>query len=339
MKLIKTIKKIAYLWHIDSIYVKAWRNGLYKLEGNELNLLIDGELEAFAIYSEDIVYQLVNDNSTIYIFKDGKSKQLLKDESVEFCSISTGDVIENKLSIYFTKKGEFIPEGMYLIGKDLKSEKAEITNVYSLQVGQYYFNKSNKEVFSYQKDHIQRFKIDIRTFGRNIKKHRDTGEVLSDEPNEIDGDLFGYEGLLYVPLKGGQLLALNAADGKKVWFLEHEISGAYHILDNFIYKKDGKQIYEIEAVSGKILRKKVFKEDKALINFFAAGPLWVFKEIIIVVDITNGKICIMDRISLQVLDFFSINQKLPYSPHAINWHENKLYVLDLENTLHIYEKD
>lgn len=337
MELIKTVKEIAYLWHIDSIYVKAWRNRLYRLEDNNLTLLIDGELEAFAIYKGDLIYQLVDDKSTIYILKGGESKQLLQDDNKEF-SISAGVLVEDKLSVFFTKKDDFIPEGMYLIGIDLNPENVAITNVYSAQIGQRYFNKSNKEVFSYKEDHTEEFKIDISNYGRIIRKHRDTGEVLSDDPNEIDGELFSYKGLLYVPLKGGQLLALDASDGKKAWIWEHDRLGAYGIVDDKIYKQDGKEVFEIDAHNGRLLKSKKFSDEALLIGFHASGPIWVYHDVIVVVDVLSGKICMLDRLSFKVLEFFTINKKLPFDNHAIIWNADKLHILDLENTLHIFER-
>lgn len=179
------------------------------------------------------------------------------------------------------------------------------------------------------------WKEDVSTFCRNIRKHRETGEVLSDGPNEIDGELFSYEGLLYVPLKGGQLLALNASDGKKVWIWEHDRIGAYGIVGDKIYKQDGKEVYEIDALTGSLLKTKKLSDAPSLQGFHASGPIWVYQDILVVADVLSGKICILDRLSFEILDFFTINKKLPFNNNTIIWHENRLYVLDLENTLHI----
>lgn len=180
---------------------------------------------------------------------------------------------------------------------------------------------------------------DVSTFRRNIRKHRDTGEILSDEPNEIDGELFSYEGLIYVPLKGGQLLALNASDGKMVWIWEHDRLGAYGIEGDKIYKQDGKEVFEIDALNGSLLKSTKLSNDPSMHDFHASGPIWVYQDIIVVADVLSGKICMLDRLSFEVLDFFTINKKLPFNNDTIIWHENKLYVLDLENTLHIFEKE
>lgn len=47
----------------------------------------------------------------------------------------------------------------------------------------------------------------------------------------------------------------------------------------------------------------------------------------------------LDRKTLKCLAFFSIKMSIINSNTSLVWHENKLYVLDIFNNLHIYEKE
>ncbi|WP_066633312.1 PQQ-binding-like beta-propeller repeat protein [Labilibacter marinus] len=339
MNLINKYEGVGSIWNTpDGIYAKKYNNGLYKIVDYVLISVIKEEIDSFRIFDGKLVYKLVNSRSKLFSLEENNITEIVSDDDKVF-NISSGVLIESNLPVIYYKKNDFMPSGMYLVGSNLKLEKVAISNVYSVQVGQYYFNKSNKEVFSYKEDHVVKFRIDISNYGRIIKKHRDTGEVLSDTPNEIDGELFSYKGLLYVPLKGGQLLALNAIDGKKAWIWEHDRLGAYGIVGDKIYKQDGKEIFEINALNGNLIRSKRFSEECALEGFHTSGPIWVYQDIIVVADVLSGKICMLDRTSLKVLEFFTINQKLPFSNNSIVWHNNQLHILDLENTLHIFEKE
>lgn len=339
MNLINILEGIVYIWNThDGIYAKKYNNGLYKIVDDTLVSVIKEEVDSFRIFEGKLVYKLIMDRSKLFSLEGNKTIQFMSEDD-KVLNISSGVLIESKLPIIYYKKNDFIPSGMYLVNSELEIENKSISNTYSVQVGQYYFNKSNKEVFSYKEDHIEKFKIDISNYGRIIRKHRDTGEVLSNDPNEIDGELFSYKGLLYVPLKGGQLLALNASDGKKAWIWEHDRLGAYGIVGDKVYKQDGKEVFEIDAHNGMLLKSKKFSDEALLIGFHASGPIWVYQDIIVVADVLSGKICILDRLSFEVLDFFTINKKLPFNNDTIIWHENKLHVLDLENILHIFERN
>lgn len=342
MNLLYKHAEVAYMWSVDScIYVKKKNNGLYSVFGKELIPMvneINEEIDSFRFFNGWLIYKLINKRSTLFAIEGSCKNIVLFDEEKVF-NISNGPLIHSKLPIIYYGKSDFMPLGMLLIDSELNIEQKEIRNIYSIRVDDFYFNKSNKSVFSYGGDHVMNYEVDIGNYGRNIKKHRDTGEILSDEPNEIDGELFSYQKLVYVPLKGGQLLALNASDGKKVWMWEHDRAGAYDMAGGSIYKQDGKEIFKIDAASGNLIKSAKFSEVDALDGFHASGPIWAYEDIIVVVDVLSGKICLLNRFNLEVIDFFTIKQKLPFNKDAIAWHDNKLYALDLENTLHILERE
>ena len=102
---------------------------------------------------------------------------------------------------------------------------------------------------------------------------------------------------------------------------------------------DAKGVHEIDALSGKLLRSKKYDEEKQLKGLHTAGPFWLYPDVIITVDVKDGEICMLDRKTLKCLAFFSIKMSIINSNTSLVWHENKLYVLDIFNNLHIYEKE
>ncbi len=307
--------------------------GLFHLVESKNKLLLNEPVWFFKEFNGKVIFQ--NENGSCLKEFNGENIQQISKQRFYLDTIK--QAIPNLLKLSYRDKD--LNQTLYQL--NTKYNLSQINRLYDLQFENLFIYKgfSKTNIQAYNRDEELVWDTKASDFGRNIMRHRDTKEVLSDKPNEIDGDIFNYNGLIYTPLRGGQLLALNAKDGSKAWFLEHEISGAYQILEDKIYKKTGKELYEIEAATGKVLREKKLKQDPKLSEFHASGPLWVYDDVIIVVDVFYGKICILERKTFEVLDFFSINYRIINNNNALVWHENKLYVLDIDNTLHIFEKE
>jgi len=159
-----------------------------------------------------------------------------------------------------------------------------------------------------------------------------------EQPNEIDGGLMGFENLLFVPLRGGQLLALDVETGEEVWMLEQEISGQYAVFQDKIYKKN-EFLYEINALTGEIIRQKNIGDGDIQDGFIAIGPIWIYEDIIILINNYTGDIVLLNKNDFSVFDKIKIDASIAHSKDTIIWHDNKLYVLDLNNTLHIFEDE
>jgi outer membrane protein assembly factor BamB len=195
-----------------------------------------------------------------------------------------------------------------------------------------FFRAKRKEIKAFKESVI--WQTDLSGYGSCYN--------YSDEeiPNEIDGELMGFENLLFVPLKGGQLLALDVETGKQIWMQDYNRrSGFYTIFGNKIYKHDGLSLIEIDAYTGKTIRTKIFteSEENELKQFYSLHYFWVYEDIIILYGNKN-KIAIIDRTTFQLKDFLVLSANVPASRDNVIWHDNKLYVLDLTNTLHIFEK-
>jgi len=216
---------------------------------------------------------------------------------------------------------------LWFIDENLQMNEAIVDFSFKKQIADKFYSWNCSTIIRKEELVDNVWQTNISIYGKYIN--------LRDEqqPNEIDSDLMGFENLLFVPLRGGQLLALDVKTGEKVWMLEQDISGQYAIIEDKIYKKN-KILYEIDTHSGQVLRQK---EDWS--GFISAGPIWAYDDILIIVNILEGDVILLDRKTFEIKDKINIGSRIAHWKDNIIWHENKLYVLDLNNTLHIFENE
>lgn len=178
------------------------------------------------------------------------------------------------------------------------------------------------------------------------------------EQNEIDGEFFYCEtlNLIYVPLAGGQLVALNTENGEIIWIKEHLVrrdgrltSGKYGIFGDSIYKTDGLSIIELSAKTGEILKKLYFEDIQDVLNeiknlndnFICSGPINIYDDLLVLFSVRKSQIIVLSRKSFELEEFIHIPNipGIPNSKDSIAWNNNKLYVLDMDNILHIFKKE
>lgn len=339
MNFLKTIENISYIKSTDlGLFAIKKNGGLYEILKNELRLILDCDIDKIFVYQKHIFYSRYSHKNIIYVYNKINTREFLFDKEY-ILSFAVRTNVDNRLQIFFTPKDNYVPNGFYLIDSQFNIEKIESSDTFSLKSGTNYYKTFPSRLSCYDSNGVIKYIIEASQYSRNISRHRDTGEILSDRPNEIDGDILAYQNLVFVPFRGGQLLALNAVDGSVAWFWEHDRYGSSRIIDNKIYKHDGSQIFEIDALTGTTLRNMKYSDNPLLKDFNAAGPFVAYPDVLISTKVYNGQICIIDRHTFEVFDFYSIGQKIPNTTDAIVWHQNKLYVLDLDNTLHIFEKE
>jgi len=322
----------------NNVYLH-WENGyIYLWKNNDLKLIIDKNVNSFVKFNDKLFFNTRPKYNEIFIIEDKQKKTIFRVNDDETLSLSTDCLINSKLSGAITKKGDFIPYSGFLIDNNFNIEEFNPYNRFDVKVVDLYFNYGRNKVFAYSTDMQLVYDVDITNFGRNIAKDPKTGAVLWDKPNEIKEALLADDKNIYVPLTGGQLLALDAKTGKKVWMWEQPRNGTFAIQGEYIYKQDGLTVFEIDTNTGKLIREKNFNDDVLVERFHASGSLWVYENLIIVCDVLYGKICLLNRQTLEVEEFFSLDKKLVNSKDAIIWNDNKLYVLDIDHTLHIFEK-
>lgn len=304
-----------------------------QLIGNKIKTFFNEPSYFFTTLNDKLFVQQINGKDIILLF-DNCSKTVLEGQ---YFLIFNQQSLPNHLKLL--TQDEELNQTFFLFEKNYKLK--QVQRLYDLQIEKNFIFKgfSTTTVECYTLDEKLIWSTDATQFGRDIMRDRETSEILSDQPNEISGDIFSYKNLVYLFMKGGQLVALNAEDGSLAWMWEHERTGAFMGIEEKVYKQDGKSIFEIDAIKGKLLRELHYSDNSVLEGYHSSGPLWVYEDVIVTVDVLYGKICIIDRKNFEVFDFFSLNKRLINSNNALVWHDNKLYVLDIDNTLHIFEKE
>ena len=304
------------------------------------------------------IHQVINTGSKVIFIKKGEQlnpvytlsdeqPMLLYSEKIYYAdAFKNGFVFQKEVGhatfFYdFEKTIEILPYGYYAVSGYNQNIDHFLKISTEANGGEkhYLLDENFRKTLLLEHPHYCFNNIYIRAKRKTIKAFKDTDLWTVDISNfegkatkEKDGELMGFENLLFVPLRGGQLLALNAETGEKAWMLEHEIGGQYANFGNKIYKKN-EFLYEIDALTGNVIREKNIRLDGSI----AVGPIWAYDDIIIIVNILYGDIVLLDRNTFSVKEKLNIGARMPHSKDNIIWHNQKLYVLDMANTLHIYE--
>jgi outer membrane protein assembly factor BamB len=230
-----------------------------------------------------------------------------------------------------------ISKSFWRINDDLTTTNLNFIKNYHRDINGFVFNinlEKSIEVYKFGSE-IPLWQIDTSQY-RVYKEPLD--ERFIEHPNKIDGPIFRDENTVYVPMKGGQLVALNFLDGSLKWILEMTISCFYVIYQNKIYGNNGDELFEIDAQTGEILRKLEYKSIKKLKRLFGfTGEHKVYKDYIILKDQVRGWVAMFDRKTMTLAHLAETGSRIGSDSSYFHWIDNKLYVLDRENTLHIFE--
>jgi PQQ enzyme repeat len=180
------------------------------------------------------------------------------------------------------------------------------------------------------------WQLDTSQYG-TYKVRTDNG--FDEFPNKIDRPLFSDETTIYAPMKGGQLLALNATDGSVKWILEMEISCGYANLGDRIYANNGDELFEIDANLGVVLKTVAYKSIKELKGYFGfTGDHKVYDDYVILKDQHNGWVVMFDRQNLTLSHMAETGARIGSDAGSVHWLDNKLYVYTYNTTtVHIFE--
>lgn len=221
---------------------------------------------------------------------------------------------------------------------DLKDNLSQTRFLFDLEFEDRFIFKgfSQTQIEAYSKtDETLLWQINTSLYGF-FKETIDDG--FTEHPNTIDRPIFGNDNCVYVPMKGGQLLALNALDGSLKWMLEMPYSGFYGIYEDRIYKNSDNILYEIDAKSGSILRSLEYKHLKKLKGLFGfSADFRVYEDYIVLKDQIRGWVAMFDRKTMTLAHLAETGSRIGSDASYFHWIDNKLYVLDRENTLHIFE--
>lgn len=158
----------------------------------------------------------------------------------------------------------------------------------------------------------------------------------SDESNiEI---ISGYKDKVLIYLESGDLFSLDLQAGKQCWkYPEQCPYGCYGFLDSYIYHFYKDEFREISADTGKLLRTGDISDLRQKGNYFAANAgIKVYDDYVFCRD-TMGSVAIIDRKTLILRDIIRFDKHLINSDNTLQWINNRLYVQDVEYTIHIFE--
>lgn len=151
-------------------------------------------------------------------------------------------------------------------------------------------------------------------------------------------DPFGYERLIYIPLRRGDLLAIDSQDSSLRWIFTRAYSGGFSIFENKIYKKNT-SLFEIDALTG-ILKKERLLSDIAGREFYATGRILTYKDVIILWDSLNSEVLIINRLDFVLIACVKLEASgIANMENAVSWNNNRLYILDMDRRLQIFERN
>jgi len=299
--------------------------GCYILHENKPRCILKTQLHHCSGFINGFVYQLKN-NEEIFYFDFVKTQQILPN-GYNFYAFNQN--IENFLKLSFKKDGM---KHFYLL--DIFLNKKQLLDFPDYCFQNIFLRAKRKTIDAFSTSNL--WKNDISRYGTN--KTLNSEQIV---PNEIDGDLMGFEDLLYVPLQGGQLLCLDINTGKQKWIQDYNGRfSSYSLYDDKIYKSDGLSLLEIDAKTGDTLRLKIFSEsdETELQIFHALNTFWTYEDVIILYGL-NNTVAILNKNNFSLFGFISLPASISTDKDNVIWHDEKLYVLDLTNTLHIFEME
>ena len=223
----------------------------------------------------------------------------------------------------------------YIIRLDRTIEMSQIGFSFFLENKYYSLKRRKGLVFCYS--NLQgtiAWQMDLSQVGPYIKM-----DGTAAEANEIDGDLMGSEeyGLIYVPMAGGQLVALDAGSGEVRWVNSTDWNGRYGMFKECIFKVSDK-LYKVDARTGEILLQRDFREIIDM-DFVPSGPVWVYSDLLLLLDTRGAIVVMVDTATLSYINHVHIESVpgIAHSRNVLDWQNGKLYVLDIGRTLHVFE--
>jgi hypothetical protein len=161
-----------------------------------------------------------------------------------------------------------------------------------------------------------------------------------DEGFQLDkrNKLFSDEDLVYLPLKGGILIALDTHSGEQKWKYQGDANFvSYGEKGDFIYVHTGDSIIIISKANGQVINVINYSDYDELNSFMSNGIIWCFEKLIVVRNSGTGEVVLFSRESFEVLGRAIVDKSgIGESKDRIQFIDNYLYILGTSNTVHIY---
>lgn len=162
-----------------------------------------------------------------------------------------------------------------------------------------------------------------------------------DEGFQLDrrNKLFADQDLIYIPLKGGALIALDIQNGDEKWRWQGDAEYvAYGEQGHLIYVHAGDKILVVSKVSGQIENVINYSDYEELNSFRANGIIWCFENIILVRNSGSGEVVLFNRETFKLIGRETVDELgIGESRDRIRMLDNYLYILGTSSTVHIYD--
>jgi len=242
-------------------------------------------------------------------------------------------VLQGEFSLYGafnTENGPAVinvPEKKYFLVNLASGELNDLGFLYSPSFCNYplLFQKKKSTIDIYNIDHDVRTTIDIKPFFRD----------LDDRIDEIIG--LHQEEWLLIRLKSGLLLKWNiqSVETKVI----RQLIGRCVLFNEQLYSVTNNILEKINLESGQIVQPKNLDGLAKKYNFHPTGRHKVYDDYIFIMSAGKpGMVTIFERSSFSFKDLISFSGQIPVGTEHLHWKNDKLYVLDGGNTLHIYEQ-
>ena len=147
----------------------------------------------------------------------------------------------------------------------------------------------------------------------------------------------GYQDKVLLYSESGDLFALNLENGEVCWkYPEQNPNGRYCFFENYIYHLYKNVLREINAETGVLNRVGDVQDLREKEHFLATGGIKAYNDYIFLKDV-DGAIAIIDRETMKLKEILRFEHHLGNFYFPVHWLNNKLYVQDVKNVIHIFE--
>ena len=324
----------------DDIYIRKKENDEYFLQkmNSELNFLnksIYGNVLTFNIFKDKIIYYTKSDETYIVT----KEFQVIKKIDLDLFNISSSfpNNSNNKYYIGNTEKNGFI---IY----DFENNKIHHT-LFPERINRAAILINNSSYLLYQPGGTT---IEKYNFPQELQWKTNISEIGASE-NWFDGKLKGeirniylHEDKVIVLARGG-IVAYNIETGKIIWENRKTLSGAYLIiLENVGYFNNGLFVHIINLDTGEILNS--YTEFKNFIingeDYYPSGSELVFYDNLFWSSVNSSGKAIIVSLNPETFKYVWW-QEIKGANHIEKpvFYKNKMFIRDIENVLHVFEKE
>ncbi len=162
------------------------------------------------------------------------------------------------------------------------------------------------------------------------------------EDTRIIKHLFGFNDYIILALENGSLIALNLSDGSLAWKCKEKTGPHYDLFNEKLYTIGGDYdtyvFWEIDANTGKIVKEievdLLFKRHE----FYPSCDIIVYEDYIFLKSVRDGILIFRNNENMDFKEQLKFDCHIPTGKDNLIWHDKKLYVLDANKMLHIFEE-